>query len=145
MCSSDLAGEVNASMPDYVIAKLGLALNQRRKSVKGSRVLVLGIAYKKNVDDTRESPSVHLMERLRDLGAEVAYSDPHIPVFPKMREHRFDLASVALTPENLASYDCVLLATDHARFDYAAIKAHAKLIVDSRGVYLEPAPHIVKA
>ncbi|HRE13631.1 MAG TPA: nucleotide sugar dehydrogenase [Usitatibacteraceae bacterium] len=141
----ELAGEVNASMPDYVIAKLGLALNQRRKSVKGSRVLVLGIAYKKNVDDTRESPSVHLMERLRDLGAEVAYSDPHIPVFPKMREHRFDLASVALTPENLASYDCVLLATDHARFDYDAIKAHAKLIVDSRGVYLEPAPHIVKA
>ena len=141
----ELAGEVNASMPDYVIAKLGLALNQRRKSVKGSRVLVLGIAYKKNVDDTRESPSVHLMERLRDLGAEVAYSDPHIPVFPKMREHRFDLASIALTPENLASYDCVLLATDHARFDYDAIKAHAKLIVDSRGVYLEPAPHIVKA
>jgi UDP-N-acetyl-D-glucosamine dehydrogenase len=85
------------------------------------------------------------MEKLRDLGAEVAYSDPHIPVFPKLREHRFDLKSVALTPQSLASYDCVLLATDHAKFDYATIKAHAKPIVDSRGKFLEPAAHIVKA
>ncbi|HUQ27003.1 MAG TPA: nucleotide sugar dehydrogenase [Usitatibacter sp.] len=141
----ELAGEVNASMPDYVIAKIAAALNQQRKAIKGSRVLVLGIAYKKNVDDMRESPSVILMEKLRELGAEVAYSDPHIAVFPKLREHRFDLKSIALTPKSLASYDCVLLATDHAKFDYATIKAHAKLIVDSRGKYLEPADNIVKA
>jgi UDP-N-acetyl-D-glucosamine dehydrogenase len=141
----ELAGEVNASMPDYVIAKIAAALNQQEKSIKGSRVLVLGIAYKKNVDDMRESPSVILMEKLRDLGAEVAYSDPHIPVFPKLREHRFDLKSVALTPKALASYDCVLLATDHARFDYETIRKHAKLIVDSRGKYLQPADNIVKA
>ena len=141
----ELAGEVNASMPDYVIAKIGSALNQQEKSIKGSRILVLGIAYKKNVDDMRESPSVILMEKLRDLGAEVAYSDPHIPVFPKLREHRFDLKSVALTAQSLASYDCVLLATDHARFDYDLIRRHAKLIVDSRGKFLEPADHIVKA
>jgi UDP-N-acetyl-D-glucosamine dehydrogenase len=141
----ELAGEVNASMPDYVIAKIGAALNDRKKSIKASRILVLGIAYKRNVDDMRESPSVILMERLRDLGAEVDYSDPHIPVFPKLREHRFDLKSVVLTPGALASYDCVLLATDHARFDYEMIRRHAKLIVDSRGRYLESAAHIVKA
>ncbi|MCE4061548.1 nucleotide sugar dehydrogenase [Pandoraea sputorum] len=141
----ELAGEVNSSMPDYVIAKVTAALNQVQKSVRGSRMLVLGIAYKKNVDDMRESPCVMLMEKLRDLGADVAYSDPHIPEFPKMREHNFNLSSVALTPETLASYDCVLLATDHDKFDYALIKAHSKLIVDSRGRFLEPAPHIVKA
>jgi UDP-N-acetyl-D-glucosamine dehydrogenase len=141
----ELAGEVNASMPDYVVAKIGAALNERNKSIKGSRVLVLGIAYKKNVDDMRESPSVMLMEKLRALGAEVAYSDPHIAVFPKLREHKFDLKSVALTAKSLASYDCVLLATDHAKFDYDLIRKHAKLIVDSRGKFLEPAAHIVKA
>jgi UDP-N-acetyl-D-glucosamine dehydrogenase len=141
----ELAGEVNASMPDYVIAKIGGALNDQKKSIKGSRILVLGIAYKKNVDDMRESPSVMLMEKLRDLGAEVAYSDPHIPVFPKMREHKFDLKSVKLTPEAVAGYDCVLIATDHDKFDYDLIKARAKLIVDSRGRYLEPAKNIVKA
>jgi UDP-N-acetyl-D-glucosamine dehydrogenase len=141
----ELAGEVNASMPDYVIAKLTAALNAGRKSINGSRVLVLGIAYKKNVDDMRESPSVMLMEKLRELGAEVSYSDPHIPVFPKMREHRFDLASVPLTPATIAASDCVLLATDHDKFDYSLIKAHAKLVIDSRGKYLEPAGNIVKA
>ena len=141
----ELAGEINSSMPHWVIGKVIEALNERKKSIKGSRCLVLGIAYKKNVDDMRESPSVILMEKLRALGAQVAYSDPHIPTFPKMREHKFDLKSVALSAKSLASYDCVLLATDHARFDYALIRKHAKLIVDSRGKYLEPASHIVKA
>ena len=141
----ELAGEVNASMPDYVVSKVAAALNQQRKSINGSRVLVLGIAYKKNVDDMRESPSVVLMEKLRDLGAQVSYSDPHIPTFPKMREHKFDLSSVALTPEAVAGADCVLIATDHDRFDYAMIKANARLVVDSRGRYLEPAKNIVKA
>ncbi len=140
----ELAGEINAAMPDYVIGKLSGAMNDRQKSIKGSRVLVLGIAYKKNVDDMRESPSVILMEKLRDLGAHVDYSDPHIPTFPPMREHRFDLDSVALTPESLRSYDCVLLATDHERFDYDLIREHAALIVDSRGK-LAAADHVVKA
>ena len=141
----ELAGEVNASMPDYVIAKVNAALNAQRKAIKGSRILVLGIAYKKNVDDMRESPSVVLMEKLRDLGAEVSYSDPHIPTFPRMRDHKFELSSVALTPAAIAAYDCVLLATDHAKFDYDMIRTHAKLIIDSRGKYLEPSEHIVKA
>lgn len=141
----ELAGEVNSSMPDYVVAKITSALNSAKKAINGSRILVLGIAYKKNVDDMRESPSVILMEKLRDLGAEIAYSDPHIPSFPKMREHHFNLSSVSLTRENLRSYDCVLLATDHDKFDYELIQANAQLIVDSRGRYLASANHIVKA
>lgn len=141
----ELAGEVNSSMPDYVISKLSSALNRVKKAINGSRVLVLGIAYKKNVDDMRESPSVVLMEKLRDLGADVSYSDPHISIFPKMREHKFDLSSVPLTPANLSEYDCVLLSTDHDKFDYSMIKSKAKLIVDTRGKYLEPSDHIVKA
>src|SRR3954468_23510865 len=102
----ELAGEINSSMPDYVISKVASALNGKGRSIKGSRILVLGIAYKKNVDDVRESPSVFLMEKLRDLGAKVAYSDPHVPIFPKMREHHFELASTTLTPENFARFDC---------------------------------------
>ncbi len=141
----ELAGEVNSSMPDWVIAKLAAALNAKRRSVNGSKILVLGIAYKKNVDDMRESPSVMLMEKLRHMGAEVAYSDPHIPVFPVTREHHFDLSSVELTPDSLKNYDCVLLASDHDRFDYDLIKAHAELIVDTRGRYLEPHDRIIKA
>ncbi len=141
----ELAGEVNSSMPDYVISKIASALNRIERAIKGSNVLVLGISYKKNVDDMRESPSVMLMEKLRDLGARVAYSDPHVPVFPKLREHKFDLSSVELTPETIATFDCVLLATDHDKFDFEMIKTHAKLIVDSRGRYLAPAAHIVKA
>lgn len=141
----ELAGEVNSSMPDWVVGKLAHALNARKKSINGSKVLVLGIAYKKNVDDMRESPSVHLMERLRALGAEVAYSDPHVPVFPKMREHHFELSSEPLTAESLKGYDCVLLATDHDKFDYDFIQQHAALIVDSRGKYLKPQSNVVKA
>jgi UDP-N-acetyl-D-glucosamine dehydrogenase len=141
----ELAGEVNSSMPDYVISKVATGLNKQKKSINGSKVLVLGIAYKKNVDDMRESPSVFLMEKLRDLGAIVEYSDPHIAKFPKMREHHFDLFSVSISKESLSQYDCVLLATDHDKFDYSLIKNNSKLIIDSRGKFLEPANHIVKA
>jgi UDP-N-acetyl-D-glucosamine dehydrogenase len=141
----ELAGEVNSSMPDYVVSKIASALNERKKAINGSKILVLGIAYKKNVDDMRESPSVFLMEKLRDLGAEISYSDPHVPVFPKMREHHFELSSVALSAESLAAYDCVLLATDHDKFDYDMIRQHAQLVVDSRGKYLSPTANIVKA
>ena len=141
----ELAGEVNSSMPDYVVSKVTSSLNAVKKAINGSRILMLGIAYKKNLDDMRESPSVILMEKLRDIGADIAYSDPHIPVFPKMREHKFDLSSIKLTPQSLANFDCIVLATDHDKFDYAMIKENAKLIIDSRGRYLEPANHITKA
>lgn len=141
----ELAGEINSSMPDYVVAKVADGLNNQMKSIKGSNILVLGIAYKKNVDDMRESPSVMLMERLRDLGAGVEYSDPHIPVFPKMRQHQFSLSSVPVTPENVGRFDCVLLATDHDRFDYEVIAAHAKLLVDCRGRIANATNTVIRA
>lgn len=142
----ELAGEVNSNMPDYVISKVTDALNRRRKAVNGSSILVLGIAYKKNVDDMRESPSVILMEKLQALGAAVAYNDPYVPVFPKLRDHaHFDLSSVDLSPESIKGYDCVLLATDHDEYDYAHLLANAQLIVDTRGRYLEPANNVVKS
>ncbi|HEX5055929.1 MAG TPA: nucleotide sugar dehydrogenase [Gammaproteobacteria bacterium] len=141
----ELAGEVNSSMPEWVIGKTVEGLNLARKPVAGSRILVLGIAYKKNVDDMRESPSVMLMTLLQAKGAEIAYSDPYVPVFPKMREHYFDLSSVELTPQSLASYDCVVVATDHDSFDYDMIKRHARLIIDTRGRYLEKLPNVIKA
>ena len=141
----ELAGEINSSMPDYVVNKTALALNDREKSLKGSRVLILGIAYKKNVDDMRESPSVFVMEKLRDLGANVAYSDPHVPSFPKMREHNFELDSVELTADNIASYDCVILTTEHDKFDYALLEQHAQLIVDTRGKFTTQSGKVIKA
>jgi UDP-N-acetyl-D-glucosamine dehydrogenase len=141
----ELAGEINSSMPQWVVAKCIDALNERGKAVRGSRVLVLGIAYKKNVGDMRESPAVELMELFKTKGARIDYSDPHVAVFPRMRNHHFDLSSVCLDAETIAAYDLVLLATDHAKFDYPLIQKHAQLIVDTRGVFLEPANNVVKA
>jgi len=141
----ELAGEINRNMPEWVVTKITEALNEREKSLKGCRILCLGIAYKRNVDDTRESPSVLVMEILRARGAIVAYSDPYAPTFPKMREHSFDLSSVALTPENLAAFDAVALLTDHSDFDYDAIQKHANLIVDTRGKYRGVYDNVVKA
>jgi len=141
----ELSGEVNQAMPQYVVSKLTDGLNEQGRAVKGSRVLVLGIAYKKNVDDMRESPSVEIMELLAAKGAVVAYSDPHVPEFPMMREHHFELSSEPLTAENLASFDAVVVATDHDRFDYELIQSSARLIVDSRGKYRAPAANVIKA
>lgn len=141
----ELAGEINRDMPQWVVTKIADALNDRHKSLKGSRVLALGIAYKRDVDDMRESPSVIVMEILRDRGAIVEYYDPNVPIFPKMRQHKFDLASIELTPETLASYDAVVLLTDHSDFDYEYILKHADLIIDTRGKFRDPYPNIVKA
>jgi len=142
----ELAGEVNSHMPDYVIEKVGLALNDHNRSIKDSKILVLGIAYKKNVDDMRESPSVEVMDRLHKLGAVVSYSDPHVPEFPHIPGHHyFDLKSEALTPETVAQYDCVVLTTDHDKFDYDMITEHAKLIVDTRGKFPVKNPKVIKA
>lgn len=141
----ELAGEVNSSMPDWVVDKVVHALNLDKKSVNGSNVLVLGIAYKKNVDDMRESPSVFIMEKLRALGAGVSYSDPHVSTFPKMREHHFELDSIEITKESLSSYDCVVIATDHDKFDYELIKEHSKFIVDTRGKFRDNEKNVVRA
>ena len=141
----ELAGEINSAMPHWVIGKVVDALNDRGKAVKGSRILVLGIAYKKNVDDMRESPSVELMQLLVAKGALVDYSDPHVPAFPRMRNYHFDLKSVPLSGRGVAGYDLVLIATNHDAFDYEMIRKNAQLIVDTRGVYPDASSHIVKA
>ncbi|MGR9100568.1 MAG: nucleotide sugar dehydrogenase [Gammaproteobacteria bacterium] len=141
----ELAGEVNTYMPSWVVHKVADALNAHGKAVKGSRILVLGIAYKPNVDDMRESPSTRLMQLLQEKGADIAYSDPYIPVFPKIRHYDFKMASVELGAENIQKYDCILIATHHRDFDYELIRQHARLIVDTRGVYKERQSNIVRA
>ncbi len=141
----ELAGEVNTGMPLWVINKLADALNERFKPVRGSKILILGVAYKKNVGDMRESPSVELIELLRKKGADVAYSDPHVPEFPILRGHEFELQSVTLTPQSISKFDALLLATDHDLFDYDLIREHAAVIVDTRGKYRQEFDGLVKA
>jgi len=130
----ELAGEVNTAMPTFVVSKVADALNEAGKPVKGSKVLLLGMAYKKDVDDPRESPGFELMDLLLKKGAVVNYNDPHIPTLPKMRHwpHLGPMKSVPLTPESLADQDCVLIATDHTAYDYSWIVSHSRLVVDTR-------------
>ncbi len=128
----ELAGEVNRRMPEYVVERTALALNDRSQSVKGSRILVLGLAYKPDVDDVRESPSFELIEKLENLGASVDYHDPHVPAMHRMRRHDLKMSSVPLTPTSLAGYDCVLIATHHSMLDWQMVADNARLIVDSR-------------
>ncbi|MEM1211237.1 MAG: nucleotide sugar dehydrogenase [Planctomycetota bacterium] len=130
----ELAGRVNHDMPSWVVQRVMLALNEDGKAVKAAKVLVLGLAYKPNVDDIRESPSFELIEQLAALGAAVDYHDPHVPATHKMRRHDLGMRSVPLTPESLADYDCALIATHHDAIDWDAVGKHAKLIVDTRGV-----------
>ena len=131
----ELAGEVNRAMPAYVVSKVEEALQSQGKELQGSKVLVLGLAYKPNVDDPRESPSAEIMQQLQDKGAEVAYSDPHIPKWPGMRKYEFDLESVELSEQSIQKFDCLVIGTNHSIFDYKLIYEFASIIVDSRGVY----------
>ena len=131
----ELAGEVNTSMPYYVIQRVAEGLNRRKKSINSARILLLGLAYKKDVDDSRESPSFKLIELLQEQGAEVLYNDPHIPRIPPVRKYTFSMESTELTPENLAAVDCVLLATDHSAYDYTFILQHADMIIDTRNAF----------
>ena len=126
----DLAGEINTSMPYHVIDSVAAALNDRRKSLKNSRVLVLGLAYKKDIDDLRESPSLTIIELLRKRGAEVSYNDPYFPTVGHGRH--YDLNMTCQPLENLGSYDCVLIATNHSDYDFRAIVEEAQLVVDTR-------------
>jgi UDP-N-acetyl-D-glucosamine dehydrogenase len=129
----ELAGHVNGAMPHYVADKVGEALNTQRKAVNGSSVLALGIAYKKDIDDIRESPALDVMHVLRDRGASIVYSDPHVPVLPaRAWAGGVELSSVPLTAEEIARHDCVVILTNHSAFDYSAVVASAPLIVDSR-------------
>ena len=134
----ELAGEINTSMPLYVIHQLAEALNQAGKPIKGSKIGIFGVAYKKDVDDPRESPSFKLMELLEERGAELSYVDPHIPKLPKMRHFNVpDLCSQEPTPEYISSLDCVLIATNHSAFDWKEIVKHASLVVDTRNATKE--------
>ncbi len=130
----ELAGQINTSMPAYVVSKVTQALNDKDKAVKRSKILVLGIAYKKNVSDTRESPGAEILDELAALGANVAYSDPYVPTFPSMRKHNFSMDSIDLDPDSLNSFDCVVIATAHDKFPWDMITDYALLIVDTRGV-----------
>src|SRR5947209_2521519 len=128
----ELAGEVNMAMPQYVVDRTAEALNEDGKAVRGSRVCVLGVAYKKDVDDPRESPAFPILELLQARGAVVSYNDPHVPALPRMRHHNLRLDSQPLTPEFLAAQDCVLVVTDHSAYDYQAVVRHSRLVVDTR-------------
>ncbi len=130
----ELAGHVNHHMPDYVVQRTLLALNEAGKSVKGSKVLVMGLAYKPDVDDVRESPSFELIERLIELEARVDYHDPHVEATHKMRRHDLKMESIDLSAEKIADYDCVLIATHHSACDWDMLGRHATLIIDTRGV-----------
>jgi UDP-N-acetyl-D-glucosamine dehydrogenase len=143
----ELAGEINTRMPDYVIEKLQLALNERSKTLNGARILVLGLAYKRDIDDPRESPAFELIHRLLTLGADVAYHDPHIPKAPSMRSWPDlpPMTSQPLTQENLQSIDAVLLATDHQDVDYDLVLEHAPLIIDTRGVFRDHEVNVEQA
>ena len=128
----ELAGELNTHMPYYVIGRLVRALGGQGKALPGAKVLILGVTYKPNVSDLRESASLKLIELLVAEGAQVAYHDPHVPVLPPTRKYNFELRSVKLTTETVAAYDAILIATNHAAVDYELLRQHARLIVDTR-------------
>jgi len=140
----ELAGEINTAMPNFVVQKVGEALNDIGKSIRGSKILILGLSYKKNIDDLRESPTLVIIDRLLDLGANIQYSDPFFDTIPHTRKHQLDLKSNPLNIEILNDVDIVLLATDHDAFDYRLIEKEAKLIVDTRGRF-KASDKIIKA
>lgn len=131
----ELAGEVNTAMPEHVVNKVYHALNENKKCLKGSKILLLGLSYKKDIDDLRESPSLKLIELLQDEGAVVDYSDDYVNTIPKLRKYEFNKKSVKLTKQNISKYDLVLLSTDHSYFDYKFIFENSKIIVDTRNAF----------
>jgi UDP-N-acetyl-D-glucosamine dehydrogenase len=137
----ELAGEINVAMPDHVVNSLRDALNKRKRCLQDSRVLILGIAYKKDIDDLRESPSLRIIELLKDSGSQVDYHDPYFPRLHRMRKYDFGMTAVEPTAEALASYDAVVIVTDHSSYDYAAIVRNSRLVVDSRNATKEVKEH----
>ncbi|MGA2440601.1 MAG: nucleotide sugar dehydrogenase [Tepidisphaeraceae bacterium] len=129
----ELAGEINHQMPDYVVQRTTLALNQRSRAVKGAKILILGLAYKPDIDDVRESPSFELIEKLAGLGAIVQYNDPHVPATHRMRKYDLNMRSQSFSAQSLGEYDCVIIATHHSAYDWQMIADHARLIIDTRG------------
>jgi UDP-N-acetyl-D-glucosamine dehydrogenase len=143
----ELAGEINVRMPAFVLEKLEQALTRSGSELRASRILVLGVAYKKDIDDTRESPAFELIRRLFERGARVGYHDPHVPrieperSFPELPE----LASEELSAPCLAGYDAAVVVTNHTAVDYDLVRRHARIVIDTRGVFRDPEPHIFKA
>jgi len=140
----EIAGDINTAMPAWVVGKAEDALQTVEKTLEGAHVLVLGVAYKKNVDDVRESPGVKILQTLQDRGAVVCYSDPYVPILRRMREHDLKLTSVEVDAGLLSRMDCVIVATDHDAFDYAFIQTHATLIIDTRGRYRRNFKNVIK-
>ncbi len=141
----ELAGEINTSMPEFVVLKIIDALNSHGKSIKNSNVLILGLSYKKNVDDLRESPSFEIIEKCTLMGANIKFSDPYFIKIPRTRKHNFDLESIELNKKTLNKMDLVVLCTDHDDFDYDLILKYSKIVVDTRGRYSRESPNVVKA
>jgi UDP-N-acetyl-D-glucosamine dehydrogenase len=145
----ELAGDVNTSMPTYVVSKISDALNDSSKPVKGSKITLLGMAYKRDVDDPRESPGFELMDLLLKKGALVQYNDPHIPVLPAMRRYpHLRMTSQELSSDYMRSQDCLVIVTDHSAYDWDPIAEHAQLIVDTRNAtkgIVSPRARIVRA
>ncbi len=141
----ELAGEINTSMPYYVISKTMDALNKTKKNLNGSKVLILGVAYKKDVDDIRESPALKIIQLLREKGATVIYNDPYIPEIRKLRHYNFSFSSQKLTVKLLKEVDVVIIVTNHTTYDYDFIARNAKLVVDTRNAVKKPYAHVIKA
>lgn len=141
----ELAGEINNRMPEFVFEKTQQALNKNKKTVNGAKILILGLAYKKDIADPRESPAFKIIELFEKNGGHVNYNDPFIPQTPAMRNFKMNKKSVALTPQNLKKYDCLVVVTDHSCYDYPMIKKYASLIVDTRNVFKTTDKKIVKA
>ena len=140
-----LAGEINTNITHWVVDKTEQGLIDIGKSINNSDILILGVAYKKNVEDLRESPGLHLIDLLTKRSAKVQYSDPYVKKLPKTRKHDFNLSSVDLNPENIKGFDVILIAADHDIFDYKMIEKHANLIVDTRGVFQTYNPKVIVA
>src|SRR5262245_20173047 len=141
----ELAGHINGAMPHYVVEKIGEALNTKRKAINGSKILIAGIAYKRDIDDMRESPALDVMGLLHGKGAQVSYADPYVPVLHGREwSGRCDVSAVELTRGSIRQYDCLVIITDHKTFDYEAMVAEADLIVDTRNAIRKPAPHVFK-
>jgi UDP-N-acetyl-D-glucosamine dehydrogenase len=128
----ELAGEINAAMPEHVVNSLRDALNRAKRCLQDARILILGIAYKKDIDDLRESPSLRIIELLKDGGAQVDYHDPYFPRLHRMRKYDFGMTAVEPTAEALAAYDAVIIVTDHSSYDYEAIVRNSRLVIDTR-------------
>ena len=141
----ELAGKVNRNIPEWVVTKVISSLRIKKKRIKDALILVLGIAYKKDVDDTRETPAAEIIKLLMKRKSSVIYCDPYIPYFPIMRSYNFNLKSIKLTPKKIKLYDLVLIVTNHSKFDYEMIQKNANLIVDTRGVYKKKLDNVVKA